>query len=80
MSAGSFLSAAIDSGMVPVVDLREVFRQAQGSDIVKAAHAVHAGLMPPLTRIDPSQPSEVRRIVPSPRWGNGDAGAQLRAC
>ena len=80
VSAGSFLSAAIDSGMVPVVDLREVFRQAQGSDIVKAAHAVHAGLMPPLTRIDPSQPSEVRRIVPSPRLGNGDAGAQLRAC
>ena len=80
VSAGSFLSAAIDSGMVPVVDLREVFRQAQGSDIVKAAHAVHAGLMPPLTRINPSQPSEVRRIVSSPRWGNGDAGAQLRAC
>ena len=64
MSAGSFLSAAIDSGMVPVVDLREVFRQAQGSDIVKAAHAVHAGLMPPLTRIDPSQPSEVCRLIP----------------
>ena len=61
VSAGSFLSAAIDSGVVPVVDLREVFRQAQGSDIVKAAHAVHAGQMPPLTLINPSQPSEVRR-------------------
>ena len=58
VSAGSFLSAAIDSGVVPVVDLREVFRQAQGSDIVKAAHAVHAGRMPSLTRIDPAQPSE----------------------
>lgn len=58
VSAGSFLKAAIDSGVVPVVDLREVFRQAQGSDIVKAAHAVLAGLMPPLTKIDPSQPSQ----------------------
>lgn len=58
VSAGSFLSAAIDSGVVPVVDLREVFRQAQGSDIVKAAHAVHAGRMPSLTRINPAQPSE----------------------
>ena len=64
VSAGSFLSAAIDSGVVPVVDLREVFRQAQGSDIVKAAHAVHAGRMPSLTRIDPAQPSEasLRRL------------------
>ena len=58
VSSGSFLSAAIDSGVVPVVDLREVFRQAQGSDIVKAAHAVHAGRMPSLTRIDPAHPSE----------------------
>ena len=63
VSAGSFLKAAIDSGVVPVVDLREVFRQAQGSDIIKAAHAVLAGLMPPLTQIDPSQPSEARLSV-----------------
>lgn len=64
VSAGSFLGAAIDSGVVPVVDLREVFRQAQGSDIVKAAHAVHAGTMPPLTRVDPGQPSEVGHPAP----------------
>lgn len=29
VGAGSFLAAAIESGAVPVVDLREVFRQAQ---------------------------------------------------
>jgi exodeoxyribonuclease V alpha subunit len=59
VGAGAFLSACIQSGAVPVVDLRGVFRQAQGSAIVKAAHAVHAGLMPPLLRITPEQPSQV---------------------
>lgn len=57
--AGVVSAAAIASGAVPVVDLREVFRQAQGSAIVKAAHAVHSGTMPPLTRTAPSQPSQV---------------------
>lgn len=63
MGAGSFLAAAIESGAVPVVDLREVFRQAQGSAIVKAAHAVHAGAMPPLTRVAPRIPSQVRTLL-----------------
>ncbi|BDA44925.1 probable recBCD enzyme subunit RecD at C-terminar half [Coccomyxa sp. Obi] len=58
VGAGSFLAAAIESGAVPVVDLREVFRQAQGSAIVKAAHAVHAGSMPTLTRTAPHNPSQ----------------------
>lgn len=63
VGAGSFLAAAIQSGAVPVVDLREVFRQAQGSAIVKAAHAVHAGLMPPLQRINPESSSgELERM------------------
>ncbi len=37
--------------------------QAQGSDIVKAAAAVHAGLMPPLVLADPDQPSQARSKV-----------------
>ncbi|CAL8469331.1 g8872 [Coccomyxa elongata] len=61
VGAGSFLAAAIESGAVPVVDLREVFRQAQGSAIVKAAHAVHAGSMPSLTRTTPRSPSQEAR-------------------
>ena len=33
--------------------------QAQGSDIVEAAAAVHAGVMPRLVPTDPVRPSEV---------------------
>ena len=33
--------------------------QAQGGDIVKAAAAVHAGVMPPLVLVDPLQRSQV---------------------
>lgn len=40
---GKVLSDVIRSGVVPGVDLREIFRQAQRSSIVRTAHAVNNG-------------------------------------
>lgn len=45
---GSVLQHVIASGKVPVVNMREVFRQARGSRIVQSAHAVNAGRVPQL--------------------------------
>ncbi len=43
---GLVLADIIDSRAVPVVRLTEIFRQAQESGIVKAAHRIHEGEMP----------------------------------
>jgi exodeoxyribonuclease V alpha subunit len=43
---GNVLRDVIDSGLVAVVRLNEVFRQQKGSSIVGAAHAVLAGRIP----------------------------------
>jgi exodeoxyribonuclease V alpha subunit len=43
---GMVLSDIIASGVVPVVRLTEIFRQAAGSRIVSAAHAVNRGEVP----------------------------------
>lgn len=53
---GSVLRDIISSGAVPAVHLRDVFRQAQTSGIVRAAHAVNAGVLPevPMGRWDPA--------------------------
>ena len=40
---GSVLSDAIQSKVIPGVDLRQIFRQAQQSNIVRTAHAVNEG-------------------------------------
>jgi exodeoxyribonuclease V alpha subunit len=45
---GKVLSDIIESGVVPVVRLREVYRQAAKSDIIKNAHAINRGEMPRL--------------------------------
>ncbi|MBT3267045.1 ATP-dependent RecD-like DNA helicase [Candidatus Poribacteria bacterium] len=45
---GSVLEDIIDSGVVPVVALDEIFRQAQGSLIVRNAHAINQGEVPTL--------------------------------
>ena len=50
---GTVLSAAIQSGVIPVIDLREIFRQAEKSGIVAAAHAVQQGKFPNLHKISP---------------------------
>ncbi|MEA2191623.1 MAG: exodeoxyribonuclease alpha subunit [Solirubrobacteraceae bacterium] len=50
---GRVLEDLIDSGAVPSVRLREVFRQAARSMIVRAAHAINEGELPdPIPRPD----------------------------
>jgi exodeoxyribonuclease V alpha subunit len=44
----------IASGVVPVVRLTEVFRQAAGSQIITSAHRIRRGQMPEIRRADPS--------------------------
>ena len=46
---GSVLADLIASGVVPVVRLTEIFRQAAESQIVTAAYAINEGRMPNLT-------------------------------
>jgi exodeoxyribonuclease V alpha subunit len=44
---GTVLADVINSAVVPVVRLSHIFRQAEQSWIVRAAHAVNSGEMPP---------------------------------
>lgn len=48
VGAGSVLRDVIESGLVPVARLTEIFRQARTSRIVTAAHAVNVGQLPEL--------------------------------
>lgn len=43
---GRVLNDIIESGTVPVVRLTEIFRQAQGSLIIRNAHRINQGVMP----------------------------------
>lgn len=43
---GNVLRDVISCGEFPVVDLREIFRQDEASDIVIAAHAINSGKVP----------------------------------
>lgn len=52
VGAGNILHDLIASGKVPVVQLSEVFRQAQTSAIVTNAHRIMRGEMPELDRRD----------------------------
>lgn len=52
VGAGNVLHDLIDSGLLPVVQLNEVFRQAMESLIVTNAHRVVGGEMPVLTAKD----------------------------
>jgi exodeoxyribonuclease V alpha subunit len=45
---GQFLCDLIDSGVVPVIRLTEVFRQAASSRIVRTAHQINQGIFPSL--------------------------------
>lgn len=53
---GSVLSAAIAANAVPVVDLRDIFRQARQSNIVTSAHDIHCGRFPSLAPVPPRLP------------------------
>jgi exodeoxyribonuclease V alpha subunit len=49
VGAGSVLKDVITCARVPVVELKEIFRQAGQSRIVVNAHRINSGLMPELT-------------------------------
>src|ERR1700682_3006039 len=51
---GTVLQDLIESGVVPVVRLTEVFRQAAGSQIITNAHRIRRGQMPDMRGADPS--------------------------
>lgn len=52
---GSVLADIISSGAVPVVDLRQIFRQAAQSAIVTGAHAINRGDLPQLQQVGGSR-------------------------
>jgi RecD/TraA family predicted helicase len=51
---GTVLGDLIESGVVPVVRLTEVFRQAADSHIITNAHRIRRGQMPDMRGADPS--------------------------
>jgi exodeoxyribonuclease V alpha subunit len=55
---GMVLRSLIESGIVPVVRLTEVFRQAAGSRIITNAHRINEGLMPELIQGGSAQDSD----------------------
>ena len=69
---GSVLADVISSGVVPVVRLTEVFRQAAQSHIITAAYRVNSGQLPDLTAsselrdfyfIESGEPESIERTV-----------------
>jgi exodeoxyribonuclease V alpha subunit len=66
---GSVLEDIIGSGRVPVVELNEIFRQAEASQIVVNAHRINIGLMPQQEEngdfyfIRQEDPEEVVRLI-----------------
>ncbi len=72
VGAGNVLKDIIDSGAVSVVELKEIFRQAQQSSIIVNAHRINQGLSPfyandsPDTDfyfIEKEDPEEVLKII-----------------
>jgi exodeoxyribonuclease V alpha subunit len=53
VGAGNVLSDIIGSGLIPVVELNEIFRQAQGSRIIVNAHQICSGMIPNLNEQPP---------------------------
>lgn len=49
VEAGNVLRDIIDSGVIPVVRLTRIFRQAQSSRIVMSAHAINRGCFPDIS-------------------------------
>jgi exodeoxyribonuclease V alpha subunit len=52
---GQVLKDLIDSGVLPVLRLSEIFRQADGSAIVRNAHRINQGQMPVFARSEESR-------------------------
>ena len=73
VGAGNVLKDIIRSKKVPVVELREIFRQAADSGIIRSAHRINTGLLPELKQekeglgdfyfIEQEDQEEVLRII-----------------
>jgi exodeoxyribonuclease V alpha subunit len=61
---GMVLKNLIESGVIPVVRLREVFRQAADSQIILNAHRINEGLMPEIAREEGSDFHFISREEP----------------
>ena len=73
VGAGNVLKALIDSRKIPVIELTEIFRQAQESMIVTNAHRINKGDFPELTGeadrnfffIEEEDPEEITELISS---------------
>ena len=71
VGAGNVLKELIDSGKIPVIQLTEIFRQAQESMIVTNAHRINKGDFPELTGgtdrnfffMEEDDPEEITELV-----------------
>ena len=71
VGAGNVLKALIDSQKIPVIQLTEIFRQAQESMIVTNAHRINKGDFPELTGdadrnfffIEEEDPEEITELI-----------------
>jgi exodeoxyribonuclease V alpha subunit len=73
VGAGNVLKDTIRSGAVPVVALKEIFRQAKESQIIVNAHKINQGVLPKLKRdrgrqedfyfISQEDPEQVLKII-----------------
>jgi exodeoxyribonuclease V alpha subunit len=73
VGAGNVLKDVIRSGKVPVVELKEIFRQAANSGIIRNAHRINTGVVPELAQereglgdfyfIEQEDQEEVLRII-----------------
>jgi exodeoxyribonuclease V alpha subunit len=67
---GRVLGDLIDSGAVPVTELRTLYRQAEGGTIARLATSVRAGELPPVA--DPT-----REVVVVPARGSAEAAHRV---
>ena len=67
---GNVLRDIINSGLVEVVQLKEIFRQARDSMIVVNAHRINRGLFPNLRRRTPKGEAPVRGLRPRDDYGD----------
>ncbi|GAB4821863.1 hypothetical protein N2152v2_008909 [Parachlorella kessleri] len=75
---GSVLDSLIQSGLVPVVDLREIFRQAAESCIITSAVAVRRGEAPALHPVRPT-PQDLDAAPSDALWVEADSSEQVPA-
>ncbi|KAI9129518.1 ATP-dependent RecD-like DNA helicase [Acaryochloris sp. CCMEE 5410] len=67
---GNILLDLITSGRIPIIELTEVFRQAQASHIIRNAHRINQGQFPNLESVSPSPKTDCLWLgAPEPENG-----------